>query len=419
MKSKSTRILFFFLLLLFLPLLSSHPVIAKSLWELNDAERVVHCLYLENKGNEIIVENNNFITAYPLDDNVFIMLAGIRSGSITSLKNFPHNIPVEIILNKAGKVRAMQNKLLQYAAPNGIVLDCSGHTATISPNEKYYTVFSHSEGLSLHELEKTKKPLFLSSHHICTWNNKGTKIAFCGDTFLGVYDTDTNTRTLYPFSQKNNDLIKTITSLDWNPSNENLLCTYLEDYPQQGSSSFQMIVLNNTGKILASKIVENLGPSYWLSEEEILYIQNPCYDNTGQAIVWNYKTNKTYLLLETLNTPCYNLCYNRQHNSIIYTISKDQGEELYYISLTENMTLKIKYMLGFFPYPIRNLQWSQNSTIFYWEELTNTINEIDKHGNLLSKFSGFLPEKGVSLKFLYFLEEPIEKPLQLHLSPQL
>ncbi|MDD2432311.1 MAG: WD40 repeat domain-containing protein [Clostridia bacterium] len=352
---------------------------------------------------------------YTFSSNALFALMGLYSGKLVPLPQFPKEIPVQIILDRTGTIRAMRNQLEQLNFVPGIKLKNWGHLATLSPQEEHYTLFDLWQGLFLCDLKKEKKPVFLSTQPSCAWNNKGTKIAYADEHYLGVYDIPKNIKKTYPFPPNNLGMIRVVFSIAWSPQDDKLLYAFLEDYPQQGSNLFQITIIDKQGKELGTKLLQHLGPLCWLSDEEILLVANPSSQKTGEIIIWNYQTNKSTILFDNLTGACNNLCFNQSSSSLAYTLSRDEtGEkELYLYTLTQSKPTKIKSLI----FPIHNLQWTKDNTLIFWEEINNSINIIKKTGEEITKFKGFLPPKSVEHRFLYFPEEPKEEPLPLFLSP--
>jgi hypothetical protein len=215
--------------------------------------------------------------------------------------------------------------------------------------------------------------------------------------------------------------VRAVTSLAWNPLDDRLLYTYLEDFPQQGSDFMQITVLDHSGKELATKTVENLGPVCWLTKDIIAIVINPSFlfnpsaeDETGKIILWNYQTDQTTLLVQDQKGSCYNLCLNQQATALYYTITNDENwqEELYFYNFETRKSTKIKT----FNFPVYNLQCSKDNIFIFWDRINNSINLMKETGEILNKYTGFLPEKSVAQKFLFFTEEPLEEPLPVWLS---
>ena len=414
-KKMGKRLFSITLLLLFLTIPTNSLAETYDPWEIKKGERSLHGLYLGYKHNLIYLKIQDKLLNNPFSSDALFALMGLHSGRIVSLSQFPQEIPVQIILNHTGTIRAMRNQLEPLDFIPGTALENWGHLATLSPQEKYYTLFDLWQGLFLYSLTEEKKPIFLSTQPSCTWNNKGTKLAYADHHYLGVYDPLKNIKKIYPFPQNNLGTVKVIFSIAWSPLDDKLLYAFLEDYPQQGSDFFQIKIIDNKGKELATKFLQHLGPLCWLSDKEILLVLNPNSQETGNFIIWNYQTNKTTILFDNLAGICNNLCFNHSSSSLAYTIFRDEDgqEDLYLYNLTDKNPTKIKSFI----LPIHNLQWTKDNTLIFWEEINNSISIIKTTGETLTKFKGFLPDKSVANKFLYFPEEPKEEQLPLYLSP--
>lgn len=415
MHGKKIKKLFTLTLLLFLLTIPTNSQAeTQEPWEAKKNELSLQGLYLGFKQNLIQIKINDKLSEYPFSSEAIFALMGLHSGKLISLPQFPREIPVQIILDPTGTIRAMRNELEQHTFIPGTVLEGWGHLATLSPNEKYYTLYNLWEGLFLHNLEGKKPPVFLSTQPLCTWNSQGTELAYADQHCLGIFNPQSNIKKIYPFPQNNLGTVRVVTSIAWSPQNDKLCYAFLEDFPQQGSDFFQIIIQDKNGKKLAAKTIENLGPLCWLTEEVILIVVNPSEQETGQIILWNYQTDKATFLVEELTGLCNNLCFNQQSSSLAYTMAKNENgqEELYLYTLAHKKSTKIKS----FVFPLSNLQWAQDNHLIFWEEINNSINIINETGETIKKLTGFLPEKSAAHKFLYFPEEPGEEPLPLYLS---
>lgn len=390
-------------------------------WELAKGEILVEGVFHGCKDMLIQVKINDQLISYPYSPEIIVALMGIHSGRLVSLEQFPPETPIQVFLDKTGTIRAMRNKLEYYPIAGGTLMDHWGHQATLSPNEKYYTTFNFWEGLFVHSLTNKESSFFLSTQPLCSWNKSGTNIAYAGEHFLGIFDTNKKKNKYYQFPRKNPDInpdiVRVVTCIDWNPQNETLLYAFLEDYSDLGSNLFQVSVLDKNGKEMTNRVFENLVSACWFSEDVILLVTNPGEQKTGTILFWNYKTNKTWLLVNNLAGFCNNFCYNSDKKILAYTITREweKGftEDLYVFSFSDGNLRKIKSFI----FPIRHLQWAEDDTLIFGDELNNTINNLNENGQELHKTTGFLPEKGAAKRFLYFPEEPFEEPLPLFLSP--
>ena len=403
------------LLLLFLAVPANSLAETQDLWTVKKNEHSLQGLYLGFTPNRIQIKIHDQLSEYPFSSEALFALRGLYSGKLISLPQFPRGIPVQIILDHTGTIRAMSNEQEPCKFISGTALKSWGHLATLSPTEKYYTLFNLWEGLFLHNLEEKMAPVFLTTHPLCSWNNAGTKLAYADQHYLGVLDLPQNIKKIYPFPSNDLGTVRVVTAIAWSPQDEQLCYAFLEDYPQQGSDIFQITILNKNGKELATKTIENLGPICWLTEELILIVVNPSEQETGKFMIWNYKTNKSTTIFNQLEGFCNNLSFNHKSQSLAYTTAGDGDwqESLYLFTLKEKKVRQIKSFIS----PLYHLQWTQDNTLIFWEEINNSINIIKETGEILKKFTGFLPEKGAANRFLYFPEEPREEALPLYLSP--
>ena len=162
----------------------------------------------------------------------------------------------------------MSNLPQNFNYKPGTELPQRGFTASLSPRETAYTVFGE-KGLHLYYFN-SKEDLYLSEKQPSAWDNLGTKIAFTTSQGIGIYHLDKKEHITYLFPEKNPQLIRVVFHLAWSPNNEQLLVSFLEDYPQKGSDLFQIIVLGN--KKTTKLIVPNLGPVNWLSKMKLSWL---------------------------------------------------------------------------------------------------------------------------------------------------
>lgn len=385
----------------------------------------------QNELLQLTVEEK--LLSFPVSPQATIALVGKHTGRILPIEEFPTFIPVEVVIDTTGTVKAMRSKPEKNPEIPGISLNESGYAATLSPSEQYYTLYYFLDGLFLHKLSNPAQnpPLFLSAEPICAWNKAGTKLAFTSPEHIEIMQIeDSQTKLsrkqsipLYPSVSPapENDFretVRVITSLEWSLNDQHLLASYLEDYPNQGTACIQIVVFEQSGNEAAKKTVENLGACCWLSEDTILLMFNAEATNPGKGLLWNWETGETSVLAIQYNGLCSNLCYYSASKTVAYTITNDFVEQLYVQTLTElSLPNEPTAPIQKTPSPIRHLQWSQDGYLFYWDELNNTIIKGYRNGQILAKFSGYLPEKSVAAHFLYFPEEPVTEPLPLYLSP--
>lgn len=385
----------------------------------------------QNELLQLTVEEK--LLSFPVSPQATIALVGKHTGRILPIEEFPTFIPVEIVVDTTGTVKTMRSKPEKNPVIQGKLLNESGYAATLSPSEQYYTLYHFLDGLFLYELfnPAQKPPLFLSTEPLCAWNKAGTKLAFTSPEHIEIMQIKAEqTRLskkqsipLYPPDSpaSDNDIPETvcvITSLEWSPNDQHLLASYLEDYPNQGTTCFQIVVFEQSGNETAKKTVENLGACCWLSKDTILLMFNAEATSPGKALLWNWRTDETTVLAIQYKGICSNLCYCPASKTVAYTITTDFVEQLYVQSLTELSLPEVSTTpIQKIPSPIRHLQWSRDGYLFFWDEINNTIIKGNRNGDILAKFSGYLPEKSVAARFLYFPEEPVTEPLPLYLSP--
>jgi len=382
-------------------------------WETDKNELSLQGLYLGSKQQLIQIKYQERIITYSYEPDALFALMGLYSGTLLDLAEFPCEIPVQIILTKSGTIRAMRNIIEHHPPTQGEFLSNFGHYATLNPNEEYYTIYDYLKGLSLYNLKDPQAPVSLSSLPLCAWNNEGTKLAYADNYFLGIYAPQEKNNKRYFFPNNNLGTVRIVTSLAFNPQDDRLFYSFLEDYPQQGSNVFQLNVLDMKGNTLATKVVENLGPACWLSQNIIVFVLNPSESELGKIVLWNYRFNKTRLLLN-FQGYCQNLCVNYQTNTLAYAIAQETNwqEELSLYDLTTNKATMIKSFIS----PLHHLQWTKDNLLIFWDEINNTITILNEKGELIKKTSGFLPEKSVAKNFLFFPEKPISEALPLYLS---
>ena len=363
--------------------------------------------YLGYQGNYIYLKNAEGINKYPYNEKTLLALKGPQKGRLLSLDDFPQKIPVLIIF-KAGQIQMMSNLPQNLKYKPGTKLPVQGFTASLNPRETAYTVFGE-KGLHLYYFN-SKEGLYLSEKQPSAWDNLGTKIAFTTSQGIGIYHLDKKEKTTHLFPEKKPELIRVVFHLEWSPNNEQLLVSFLEDYPQKGSELFQIKVLSN--KKTKEIIIPNLGPVNWLSENEIIIVSNPGLETNGKIIIWNHHTGEKKIISE-LEQTCTNLVYNPQLDLWAFTLQKKNGmEELYLYSAPQSRLFQLKTLL----FPSFHLQWTKNNLLVFWSEVDNSLSFLDCSGQKLAQFKGYLPLEAVSEHFLYFPEEPLDEPLPLYLS---
>jgi WD40 repeat protein len=420
-------------------------------------------LYLGFQNDKIQLAVEEKLLTLPVAAQATICLVGEHAGRILTIQEFPTLIQVEVSIDETGTVQKIRNKLEDNPVIPGVPLHENGNLATLSPAENYYTLFHFLDGLFLYKLSPEQNnasqtptdnpPVFLSANPICAWSKSGTKLAYTSPDHieiltLNVSQTTGNNPTkgpgptqtasanaplkqkqyipLYPNSNPIDsnqhecyrETVRVITSLEWSQNEQYLLASYLEDFPSIGSTYFQVAVFSPNGQELAKKGTENLGACCWLSEELILLLFNAEEKSAGKGVVWNWQNDETCELPIRYDGICSNLCYNPRNKTIAYTITANFSDQLY-IHPWEESPPKAISPLQMMPFPIRHLQWTKDDCLLFWDEINNAITKINEHGETLCKYHGYLPEKSVASRFLYFAEEPYTEPLPLYLSPHL
>lgn len=292
-----------------------------------------------------------------------------------------------------------------------------GHEAWLSPAGNNYLLYHQAEGLFLYSMDPSLPPVYLAREPGAAWDETGTLVACANPDHILIYDLKKALRTRIPLANAGSNIVEVITGLQWSPQPGRLLCVSLIDYPQQGSDLFQVTVLDTSGQQLKTTIVPNLGWAFWLNEQEILLANfSGMAWERGHIMVWNYNTGKITELLPEKTGSYRAIAYNPRTRTLAYTIDRE-GETAI---ITYNTAADSSREVLRVSFPIRNLQWSLNNTLYFWDDLHNTIYElmIDPTGSfhLKNKAAGFLPQQGVAEKFVYFLTEPIEEPQHLYLD---
>jgi hypothetical protein len=319
----------------------------------------------------------------------------------------------------------MRNKQMPIKSNEGILLDVWGHDISLSLDEKYFSIFNIESGLQLYptssNLINSSSPVpSLSSQSVSAWNNKGELLVASSDDLLIFEPESCHVSTISLPIQKNQNCSRIITSLEWNNKSDRIVYTVLEDFPDTESSIFELSIIDRNGSHIASKLVSNLGSTVWLSNELILYLTyNNIEENQGKMRLWNYKTNKTTEFL-----PCdkyyYRFAYNPRLEQLVFTQANGIGETLFLLNMNTGITRELITL----PYTIRNLQWSNYGTLFFWDEYNNCIfqlvnldqstpNTLDnKECSVIPFATGYLPTNCVRNNVLFFLAEPQEEPMQ-------
>lgn len=416
-------------LLLIFFFISSLPVQANPTcpWVLSTGEQLITGFLTKIEGDHIYVQTAQKQNKLQLLSEPTVAIMGTHSGYILPISKFPHNVKADFFITAENKVRAIRNHYEPFKEVPGSPLQGYGHNALLSPNNNYYLLFNYHTGLFLHSIENKVAPLYLSSSPTATWSHTGKEIAYISDNKLVVYHLDLKDKTQHILSMNEGsntdkstdidipqEIHTTYTNLAWSQEGKYLLCTALQDYPNVGSNVFQNIVVNKEGQTIAKKTFSNQSKALWLSEDSILFIilSDP-EGSSSKGIVWNIKTDSSTELLPSNKKGYQNAVINKENKLLAYTTARGIGEDLYLLDTSNGYKHKIYSFIT----PIRNLQWSSHSTLFFWDEFNNTIYELrfssDYRAPILTpKAAGYLPEHAVGTRFIYFLAEPFEEPLQ-------
>lgn len=419
-------------------------------WWPRQHEVILEGLYLGYENNLLHLSLEDSFLAFPVSAQATIALAGERTGRLITLEQFPRLTPVQIIVDPTGTVRAMRNVPENGLPISGTPLQENGHLATLSPAENYFTLYHYLDGLFLYKLDDpTAAPLFLSNEPLCAWNHAGNRLAYTSPEHIDLLTCELGlcqkqSIPLYPVCSEEQpesgkgtareavhktagesprETVRVCTELTWSPNAEHLLVSFLEDYPDVGSNFFQLAVFTPTGQRLAAMSVENLGACCWLTDASVLLMVNPTEKEAGQILLWHWPSGETKTLPLKYDGICSNLCSHPQTKTIAYTISTDFTDRLYVITPSSFFATHSSSRptapqpLFTSPFPIRNLQWTRDGDLLYWDEFNNTITKLNLAGKVIGKFAGYLPEKSVATRFLYFEEEPFCDPLPVYLSP--
>jgi len=406
-------LLFIIFIIFFLTVfLSTCTAAVKTPWEIGSGEYLTEGHFLGIQDNNIHIGTNIGELLLPLEPHAFIALMGNQYGQLVFPEDFPLGQNVELFITRQGTVRAMRNKLSNFVLPEGEILPGWGHSASLSPDGKHYLIYNLQSGLSLYSLSPGSSPLFLSYYNIAAWNKSGNKVVYSGGEDLFIFDIDRNKTLRLPLEKAAAQFALIITGLDLNYCEDKLLFTSLQDDPDLGSDVFQITVLDINGEQLAVKIVPNLAAVAWLKNDLILYVT---YDNIeqdiGQALLWDFRTGETSVFLPEKKGGYHNLCVSSEKEKLAYTVSRGAGQELYVINTSNGSPVKILSL----PLPVRNMQWSNHDTLFYWDFMNNHIYEVkDLHHSCspVVRANGYLPAGAAKDKLIYFLSEPWEEPQQ-------
>lgn len=123
--------------------------------------------------------------------------------------------------------------------------------------------------------------------------NSHNELAVAGDNEILIFDTDGHWTQLALPELMDTGLVRIITSINWHNNCNKLLYTALEDFPDLGSTFFQLTVMDRTGEILASTWIENLAQAQWLEDERILVlIYDDLWSEAGKLYTWDYQSGE-------------------------------------------------------------------------------------------------------------------------------
>lgn len=382
-------------------------------WQINKGEKNFIGTVMEINSAEIIIKEGLKEYSYAPSDNVITALMGTCSGYLLPLTDFPLNIEVELFINEQNKVRAMRNKQIYISANEGTALNGWGHYASISPNELYYTLYNWETGLHLYKNVRNSSPVFLSPLSVSSWNCK-SEIAVSRPDDILILDPQRGKRSILALPKLNDGCGRVITSINWDNNGEKLFYTSLEDYPDTESAIFNLTILDRAGRTLGSTIIANLDSAVWLTDNIVLFaIYDDLEIRSGKILLWDYETGEISEFLSSENGYYSNLTYNSELKYLAYTETCGV-DVIICLFNTNNNASKELYKS---PFPIKNLQWSYDGKLFFWDEYNNCIFKIltENKGIAISLRTGYLPAEGVRSSYIYFLAEPIEEPQQVFL----
>jgi len=399
---------------------------ALSVWDAESGESRLEGVLLNCRGNYVQIDTKNGRKTLPLAEDAILALTGSNNGYILTPEEFPPYLSVELIIDRHGKVRALRSKPAIITTPEGQDLGMCGHEATLSPDGSKYLLFHQGSGLYLHSLTQEFAPVFLSAAPQTAWNASGDKIACCygdiGDKIL-IYDVLRQKKKLLSLPKLKTGLTRTVFTISWSPDGQKLFYTALEDAPALGSDVFFLRIMDLNGRTLQVKPILNLIAVYWQTDRRILLVR--AGDNDQQScgvLLWDTKSDEEELLAPFLPGYGGSAAYNPAANVLAYTTASSAGfgEDLHLLDLSAGNSVRILTQTA----PVRNLQWSKNRTLLFYEALNNLIYAVvrdDRHDRyaLSARVAGYLPAFGSHRSqesFLYFAAEPFEEPQPLFLS---
>lgn len=409
----SLRIFLSILLTLFITFQPSLLSANDNPWQVEEDENIVIGTVIEVNVAEIKIRKGMRECSYTPNDNIITALMGTCSGYLLPLTDFPLNIEAELFLDSDNKVKAMRNKQIYVPANNGAVLNGWGHNASISPNELYYTLYNWETGLQLYRNSSNSSPVFLSPLSVSSWNCK-SEIAVSRPDNILILDPQSGKRSILALPKLNDGCGRVITSINWDYNGDKLFYVSLEDYPDTESAIFNLTILDRVGRNVGSTIIANLDSAVWLTDNLILFaIYDDLEVRSGKILLWNYETGEISEFLSTENGYYSNLTYNSELKYLAYTVTCGVDEIICLLN-TNNNTSKELYKS---PFPIKNLQWSNDGGLFFWDEYNNCIFKIstENKGIAVSLRTGYLPTEGVRNSYIFFLAEPFEEPQQVFL----
>ncbi len=402
------------ILLIILSFLLSARADALSPWIVDKGEKVITGTYDGYEKNRLYLTTKDKRQTLIMENNPIIAIMGPHSGTLMGLDELPQGVDIEVFMNKEGKARALRNRQEKIKEISGIPLAVWGHGAFISPDNRKFLLYHFHDGLSLHDINinNSSPPFYLSSLPVYSWNKDGKKLAYATKNGLSILELNTEKITEIPFKAEKADLIKVVTGITWSPEEKRLLVTSLDDVPNTGSDLFTLTILDLEGKLLIHKAVPCLGQVFWLNQDEILLATfSDISMKTAHIQLWNIKDDTFHSLLKHENLT--NLTYNPLQKILAFSVKSGIREDIFTYCFEQNKLDKKASLLS----SIQNLQWSSNNTLFFWQELNNTICELTQDNKVKIHFSGYLPpNNAIRDKILYFLSEPLEESQQVYIQ---
>jgi WD40 repeat protein len=411
MKFLRNRICSVILLIILSLLLSPGRADALSPWILKNGEKIITGTYSGYENNQLYLTSQDKGLTMIMESDPVIAIMGTQTGTLIELDELPQGTNIEVFINKEGKVRALRNQREAVKEATGVPLEAWGHEASLSPDGRKFTIYHYLDGLSLHDLKDPAFTLNISPFSLCAWNKNGSKLAYAAENGLSILELDTKKITNVPLGLENAEITKVITSIQWSPQEDWLLVISLDDVPDAGSDIFTLTVLDLQGNIVIQKFIPCLGPVFWLSQDEILMVTfSDISMKTADIKSWNINNDTFRSLFTSVNLT--NISYNPLQKVLAFSIRSGIKEDIFTYDLEHNKLDKKISLLS----SIRNLQWTRNNALFFWQELNNSICELTQENLLKIHFSGYLPQNAVEDKILYFLTEPLEENQQVYMQ---